>query len=384
MKSFSHFAELLLEDKEMQNLLNAIHAEINCDVAWKEHKTGTIFHSGESIFGERVTTYPLKELMRLYNCHEVRIGFQRVGYFIVSVPSPLLNNDVFENCVTAIRLFYGQKIAKDKLESHYRNNFVQDLLYNRISHQEELVNRAKMFNWHLEGGVVCLLITLSSHENAEEADGVWSLILSRIRAFFPLSIFSHENQSVVFLLSLNLKANDARHFYLKLTEVLKGLSKDLYERFTAKVLMAVGSYRDSPLLAYQSHQEARQALMILKNVVRDKDFVFWDQLGGIRLIATLADTESARDFCRKTLAPLMQNGSKNEELMKTLLCLEENNGNMRIVAQKLSLHYNTLKYRMLKIWELLEFDPKDSESHFNLSLALRIYKLSSLKSAPKS
>jgi purine catabolism regulator len=113
--------------------------------------------------------------------------------------------------------------------------------------------------------------------------------------------------------------------------------------------------------------------MILEHSIPSRNFVFWEQLGGIRLIATLADTEPAKDFCCKTLRPLLQ--GKNEPLLETLLCLEENDSNLRHAAQRLSLHYNTLKYRMTKIWELLEIDPEDKEERFNLSMATRIYKL---------
>ena len=75
------------------------------------------------------------------------------------------------------------------------------------------------------------------------------------------------------------------------------------------------------------------------------------------------------------LAPLMHDEAQNGELLKTLLCIEESGGNMRDVAQKLSMHYNTVKYRAGKIWKILGVDPENAEERFNLSLALRIYKV---------
>jgi DNA-binding PucR family transcriptional regulator len=166
-------------------------------------------------------------------------------------------------------------------------------------------------------------------------------------------------------------------FVTRLSDLLSTLCRDLGQRDDTRVLASVGGYRAKLLLANQSYQEARQAMMILenKNNSIENSFVFWEQLGGARLIATLADTEPAREFCKQMLAPLLQKDHKNEEFIRTLLCFDENGSNLRITAEKLSLHYNSLKYRTTRIWELLGIDPTNSEHRFNLSLALRIYKV---------
>ena len=381
MNSFVRFTEILLGNGGIQRILNAIHEELGTAVAWKEARTGTVVCSGDRYFCERASTYPLKELMRLYDFREVRASRQLAGHLLLNVPSGNTreNAERVENGVSAIRLFYGQKIARDKLESGYRDNFVRDLLYNKIAHPEELANRARAFHWQLDGGVVCVIATFTTESGGkaeqEISDDFWELIRVRIRAFFPQSVFSQEARSIIFLLSLGPQAGDPRQFNLRLNEVWETLCRDLRERYSVEALIAAGGYRDSPLLAHASYQEARQALRILENSPRERNFVFWDNLGGDRLIATLADSEAARDFCKSTLAPLIGDESKNGELLKTLLCIEENNGNMRNVAQKLSMHYNTVKYRAGRIWEILGIDPENADERFNLSLAIRIYKI---------
>jgi purine catabolism regulator len=370
--------EILLEEEDIYKLLKTIREDIGIDVAWKDMRTGTMFCSGVQDFSERITTYPLKELMRLYVFQEVRISQQLLGYLLLNVPPSYgITEDTLVNSVAALQLFYRQKMIQEKMENEYRNNFVQDLLYNRIIHQEELLNRARTFHWKLEGGVICLILALSQKYNGKRdftTNSFWELSRSRICAFFSQSIFSQETHSIVFLLSCAL-THDSKQFNHRLREVLDVLHKDVYDRYAVEIVASVGGYRQSPLLAHESYQEARQALMILESSSRREKIVFWNQLGGLRLLATVANTDAATDFCRKTLAPIIQGRGKNEDLMQTLLCLEENSGNLQKVAQILSLHYNTVKYRITKIWDLLNIDPASSEDRFNLSLALRIYGL---------
>ena len=93
------------------------------------------------------------------------------------------------------------------------------------------------------------------------------------------------------------------------------------------------------------------------------------------MIAMLADMEPAREFCRQTLAPLLRESRGGEELIHTLLCVEECGGDLRQAAKSLSLHYNTLRYRLRRIQEILDLSPHDGERRFNLSLALRLHRV---------
>lgn len=379
MNAFGRFVDILLEEGGLQEIIDEVSREMRTGAAWKEQGAENAFCSGERVFSERMSTYPLREIMRLYKFREVRVSKYLTGYLVFDVPhseDSFSWGDTAENCISAIRLFYGKKMAEDSLKSTYRDEFVQDLLYNRIRHEEELINRARIFHWHLEGDVICLIVSLIPHR--EEMDipfDCWALIQSRIRAFFPQSVFTRMPQSIIFLLSMKAQTDNMRFFNARASEILETIRRDLEQRYALKVLASAGGYRKTPLLASESYQEARQALMILRHAPSNSPLVFWDQLGGARLIATLADTEAARDFCRQTLAPLMQGGHKNEELIRTLVCLEETGGNLRVAAKKLSLHYNSLKYRTSRIWYLLGIDPEDSEQRFNLSLALRIYRM---------
>ena len=262
-------------------------------------------------------------------------------------------------------------------------------------------NRARAFHWKLEGdGVVCLVVSSEWEETGrgesgreepdkEKANGSasdeallngFNLIQSRILAFFPKSIYARLPDSLIVLLTLQLPEDRGREARLRdfrgtLREVLESALHDARERCGIRFFASAGGWRNRPIHAHQSYQEARQAQMILRSGISHQDFVFWEQLGGARMIAILADMEPAREFCRETLAPLLEEARDGEELLHTLLCVEECGGDLRRAAKALSLHYNTLRYRLRRIQEILDISPHDGERRFNLSLALRLHRV---------
>ena len=84
----------------------------------------------------------------------------------------------------------------------------------------------------------------------------------------------------------------------------------------------------------------------------------------------------ARRFVRDTLGDLIQADEHyHGELMKTLQALERCGWNFSATAEKLHVHYNTLKYRYKKLESLLHLEEGDSEQRFSIVLALRLYRM---------
>ena len=392
-RSLSDFVPLLLGDGGLPEILDEIQGELSVGIAWRELDTGNIVCRGDPVFEERMLSFPLREIVRIYVSYEVDVSGNVVGRLVLDRPKGLSSppRERLEDSLSVLRLFYGQRLAESRLKTRYRNEFVQDLIYGRVYHEEEIRNRARAFHWKLEGdGVVCLVVSSEwEGSNKEKANGSasdeallngFNLIQSRVLAFFPKSIYARLPDSLIVLLSLQLPEDRGREARLRdfrgtLREVLESALHDARERCGIRFFASAGGWRNRPILAHQSYQEARQAQMILKSGISHQDFVFWEQLGGSRMIAILADLEPAQDFCRETLAPLLEEARDGEELLHTLLCVEECGGDLGRAAKTLSLHYNTLRYRLRRIHEILDLAAHDGERRFNLSLALRIHRV---------
>lgn len=386
-RSLSDFVPLLLGDEGLPEILEEIRHELSVGVAWRELDTGKVICHGTPVFEERMLSFPLREIVRIYTSYEVDVSGNVVGRLVLDRPNGLAGppRGRLEDCLSVLRLFYGQRLAESRLKTRYRNEFVQDLIYGRVFHDEEIRNRARAFHWKLDGGIVCLIVSSDLDKaNGPASDeallGSFNLIQSRVLAFFPKSIYARLPDSLVVLLSLSLPEAQGREAYLRdfrnaLREVLEDALHDASDRYGVRIFASAGRWYAKPIWANQSYQEACQALMILRTGMSNQKFVFWEQLGGSRMIAILADMEPAQEFCRETLGPLLRESRDGEELIHTLLCVEECGGDLGQAAKNLSLHYNTLRYRLKRIHEILDLAAHDGERRFNLSLALRIHKV---------
>lgn len=386
-RSLSDFVPLLLGDEGLPEILEEIRNELSVGVAWRELDTGKVICCGDPAFEERMLSFPLREIVRIYTSYEVDVSGNVIGRLVLDCPNGLSGapQGRLGDCLSVLRLFYGQRLAESRLKTRYRNEFVQDLIYGRIYHEEEIRNRARAFHWRLDGGIVCLIVSsnvdkASGSVSDEALLGSFNLIQSRVLAFFPKSIYARLPDSLIVLLSLPLpevRGREAclRDFRNALREVLEDALYDAGDRYGTKFFASAGRWHAKLIEAHQSYQEAYQAQMILRSGLSPQDFVFWEQLGGSRMIAILADMEPAREFCRETLGPLLRESRDGEELIHTLLCVEECGGDLGRAAKILSLHYNTLRYRLKRIHEILDLSAHDGERRFNLSLALRIHRV---------
>ena len=161
-RSLSDFVPLLLGDGGLPEILDEIRAELSVGIAWRELDTGNVVCRGDPVFEERMLSFPLREIVRIYVSYEVDVSGNVVGRLVLDRPKGLSGppRERLEDSLSVLRLFYGQRLAESRLKTRYRNEFVQDLIYGRVYHEEEIRNRARAFHWKLEGdGVVCLVVS---------------------------------------------------------------------------------------------------------------------------------------------------------------------------------------------------------------------------------
>lgn len=75
------------------------------------------------------------------------------------------------------------------------------------------------------------------------------------------------------------------------------------------------------------------------------------------------------DYMKQTLSPILG----NEEYIDTLSNYLAFGENMKLTAEHLHIHINTLKYRLSKISETLQCDLKDANVRFRLRMVITIY-----------
>ena len=82
------------------------------------------------------------------------------------------------------------------------------------------------------------------------------------------------------------------------------------------------------------------------------------------------------DMANESLTPLRTfDAAHGAELMATLESYLNNNGSVAAVAEALTLHRNTVRYRLAQITELTGYDPSVTADRVQLWLALAVARL---------
>ncbi|MGZ6909158.1 MAG: PucR family transcriptional regulator, partial [Acidimicrobiia bacterium] len=123
-----------------------------------------------------------------------------------------------------------------------------------------------------------------------------------------------------------------------------------------------------------SFHQARLALRIQRaSGVNDRTTMF-DDLGVYRILGESEETLSIERYVRDWLGALLDyDERKGSSLVVTLNRYLECGKSYAATADALSLHRNTLKYRLGRIREISGHDLSDPDTLFNLQLATRAW-----------
>ena len=102
----------------------------------------------------------------------------------------------------------------------------------------------------------------------------------------------------------------------------------------------------------------------------------FDGLGIFRLLTLVPDTAELRSFAAEALGPLISNDTpENADLRMTLSVLLDTNLNVADTSRILQFHYNTLRYRIVKLERMLGPFTTDPNLRLTLSLALLVVQM---------
>lgn len=123
----------------------------------------------------------------------------------------------------------------------------------------------------------------------------------------------------------------------------------------------------------QSHNEARQALMLGRRVHGAGRVTLFDQLGVYRLIFAAEHLPEMQGFLEETLGSLIAyDHDHGAELVRTLEAFFEANCSPKEAAQLLHVHRNTVLYRLDRIADIMQVDLNDPDTRLRLHLALHV------------
>ncbi|HEV8534837.1 MAG TPA: PucR family transcriptional regulator ligand-binding domain-containing protein [Candidatus Limnocylindria bacterium] len=154
--------------------------------------------------------------------------------------------------------------------------------------------------------------------------------------------------------------------------------RDAVRRAAPELRVGIGIGRPSDGAAglRRSFRDATQAVAIGREIEGEDAIIHYDELGVHRLLHRLVADPELRRFCDDTIGRLVAHDrGSGTELVATLERYLRNERNVAATARDLSIHYNTLRYRLRKIDELVGGIDRHSGSRLGLELALHAWRM---------
>ncbi|MGI9253918.1 MAG: PucR family transcriptional regulator, partial [Thermomicrobiales bacterium] len=140
------------------------------------------------------------------------------------------------------------------------------------------------------------------------------------------------------------------------------------------VSAGVGTPRADIAGIRRSHVEARQALTLGRRLSGPGHLTRFDNLGVYRLIFAAEDLPELQEIYKETLGTLLDyDRENNAELLKTLTAFFAANGSPKEAAERLSVHRNTVLYRLDRVRDITGYDLDDANLRLRLHLALHVH-----------
>jgi purine catabolism regulator len=407
-KAHEKFMEIMLDGKSMDEVLNVVYDNIKNPVALKmkyQDKACELFQniSEDTIidlkkdlnkFSENSANFRSKKMYEdkviISGKYVDRMAIPIIlreevyGYIIswaINTPLGGFDLSIMESASTIISLFILQELNLKEVEINYRSEFFEDLISSDAKRKRKALDRAHFFNlapndYYIVEVMSFKIPNLDDQEDdfifdylRKHSNQVVSSIEETMKNFYLNGIVSTKLNGIQILLEFD-GANDYKKklndFNLNIYEAIKKILDNVDLR------IGVGRIYKGLDNVNKSFSDALRTIRTGKELT-NRTIITYEELGVFKILCQDSLSEELEDFYNANLKPLVEyDEKKSTELVKTLQCYFECNGNLTKMSEALYTHYNTVLYRINRIQEITGANLKDSNDRLNLEIALKI------------
>jgi purine catabolism regulator len=281
--------------------------------------------------------------------------------------------------VMALALIKEREVAE--VEGHVRGEYLDDLVQGTYGDEAAAQRRARHVGYPLPGRHVLMVVDVDDfrgflHARQIGEDAIQALkreylrrVSGVIRATHPRALLGSRSDSVVTLLPLGLDGSYPQARIQAIGLKVREAIADWRPGFTVSV--GFSAPVDAPAGVATAHREVRAVLDTLARFKRWDQVVAVPELGLTGLLAGVSDDRLV-EFVNRHLGALVEHDrARGGNLILTLKAYLEA-GEQQAAARRLSVHPNTLRYRLDRIREISGADLDDAEIRLNLAVALRV------------
>ena len=290
---------------------------------------------------------------------------------------------ILERAATVAALAITKAQAVSAVESKYQADFLRDALAGRAGEAEHVIAHAHSLGWDI-GRPMVVVVAESDPSSTppqlapdelrpmqERFATAWAQVVRRRDSKAPVVGFSQE---VVTVLGVPHDA-DSESITRTVRDLVRHVSGDGgggRRSFSTGISRPISSPDELP----GAYEQARKAVSVGRQMAGPSALTHFDGLGIFRLLTLVPDTAELRSFAAEALGPLISNDTpENADLRMTLSVLLDTNLNVAETARILHFHYNTLRYRIVKLERMLGPFTTDPNLRLTLSLALLVVQM---------
>lgn len=157
--------------------------------------------------------------------------------------------------------------------------------------------------------------------------------------------------------------------------MVDALHAEMFKSTRREFAFGVSRWHPGPEGIRDAYEEALRAMRLGARVNGPNAVTLYDGLGLFRLLAQLDEAE-LETFVSDTLGPVLDlPDPERSDLLKTLDVLLANHLNIAQTAREVHYHYNTLRYRLTKLENLLGAFSSDAATARRIGVALEILRM---------
>ena len=267
--------------------------------------------------------------------------------------------------------FYFSKLNAIKdIENKYQDSFIQDILFNNIVDNEEILVKGKLWGWDFNKEYFVAIIEPDSFINLRWFAEEFVQITENLAKKYATEIItSFRNGSIIIMCQEKNELDES--IQDNIVQELYNSNKYISTKYEISFSIGIGHSYLAFKEIYKSYQEAKTALAIARLLGEEKFIKYFSELGVFKLLYK-QEAYLLKEFYLETLQEIIEfDEANNGELLATLEALISNNMDWKTTSEILFIHVNTLRYRIKKVEEILRIDISKLENVVNLFIALK-------------
>lgn len=250
------------------------------------------------------------------------------------------------------------------------NKTLVKIMLNDDALPEEFYDNVELnLNWENQGFIYGICIRLNFKENKKVEN-------------YEFVIYNYLDNALGENCYLSTNKDDNIFVFLKVD------NKDHLKKIVSNLMKYIETYEDISIVSIGISNPYKDIKSIkrlyneayLANFFSNYNIVYYDSLNTIKLLYPLKDDKDVQQYYDETIKKIEEYDKKNgTQFLETLETYFKYNLKKTLVADKLFIHVETLRYRLNRIEEITGYSVEETEGLFALQMGLKIRSLLQIK-----